>query len=193
VAFLGIGTVFGGMQVSLAAFTHEIGRPGINGLLYGIFAAGNMLAGAVYGAFRWRGGPRGRLLGSYTALALACAPLWALHTVPALGTLGLGVGLCIAPALITGYTLVDALVPAAMRTEAFTWLTGSVAFGQAVAVTTSGFLTDRWGSHAGFTVPLAGTALAATVLFALRSRLGSSGDASQAASAVGHPPAATVD
>ena len=49
IAFLGIGTVFGGMQVSLAAFTHEIGRPGLNGVLYGAFAAGNMLSGVMYG------------------------------------------------------------------------------------------------------------------------------------------------
>lgn len=168
VGFLGIGTVFGGMQVSLAAFTIEIGRPGVNGLLYGIFATGNMLAGAVYGAVRWRGSPRGRLLGSYAALTLACASLWAPHTVPALSALALGVGVCIAPSLITGYTLVDTLVPATVRTEAFTWLTGSIAFGQAAAVTTAGLLTDRAGSHAGFTVPLTGTAIAVTVLFALR-------------------------
>lgn len=192
-AFLGIGAVFGGMQVSLAAFTHEIGEPGINGLMYGIFAAGNMAAGAVYGAIRWRPGPRARLLGAYTALTLACAPLWAVHSVPALGALGLVVGLCIAPALITGYTLIDALVPAAVRTEAFTWLTGAVALGQAAAVTAAGVLTDRAGSHAGFAVPLAGTVLAMTVLSGLRERLTPPGGEAVAAGVVGHPPAVTVD
>ncbi|MGW2713556.1 MFS transporter, partial [Streptomyces sp. NPDC001356] len=38
VTFLGIGSVFGGMQVSLAAFTESIGEPGLNGVLYGVFA-----------------------------------------------------------------------------------------------------------------------------------------------------------
>lgn len=193
VAFLGIGAVFGGMQVSLAAFTHEIGRPGINGLLYGIFAAGNMTAGAVYGAVGWRRGPRARLLGAYTALTLACAPLWAVRTVPALAASGLVVGLCIAPALITGYTLIDTLVPTAIRTEAFTWLTGAVAFGQAAAVTTAGFLTDQAGSHAGFTVPVTGTALALASLSVLRGRLASPAGGTMAAGVVGHPPAVTVD
>ncbi|WP_233518425.1 MFS transporter [Streptomyces corynorhini] len=171
VAFLGIGSVFGGMQVSLTAFAEELGNPGVNGLLYGIFAAGNMLAGIVCGALAWKIGPRRRLLIGYSALTLATSVLWAVHSVPLLAGLGLLVGLCIAPALITGYTLVDSLVPASARTEAFTWLTGAVALGQAAAVTVAGQLADAFGARAGFTVPLAGTALALMVLMALRSRL----------------------
>lgn len=171
VAFLGIGSVFGGMQVSLTAFAEEMGNPGVNGLLYGIFAAGNMLAGIVCGALAWKIGPRRRLLIGYSALTLTASALWAVHSVPLLAGLGLLVGLCIAPALITGYTLVDSLVPASARTEAFTWLTGAVALGQAAAVTVAGQLADAFGSRAGFVVPLAGTALALIVLVALRSRL----------------------
>lgn len=192
-AFLGIGTVFGGMQVSLTAFAHEIGHPGISGLLYGVFAAGNMLAGVVYGTISWRRGPRARLLGSYAALALVCASLWAEHTVPALGSLGLVTGLCIAPALITGYTLVDTLVPTTIRTETFTWMTGSVAFGQAMAVTAAGVLTDRFGSHAGFIVPLAGTALALGVLVIMRGRLVVRNLPVTAAGVIGHRRPVVVD
>jgi MFS family permease len=193
VAFLGIGVVFGGMQVSLTAFTEEIGHPGMNGVLYGVFAAGNMLAGLAYGAVAWRVGPRTRLLTAYAALTLACAPLWTAHAASLLGVLGLIVGLCIAPALITGYTLVDALVPAATRTEAFTWLTGSVAFGQAVAVTAAGLVTDRWGSHAGFAVPLAGTALAFVVLTGLRGRLTPHPRGMVSASVISHRSPVVVD
>ncbi|WP_051798387.1 MFS transporter [Streptomyces sp. NRRL S-337] len=171
VAFLGIGAVFGGMQVSLTAFTQAIGQPGINGLLYGIFAGGNMLAGIACGAIAWKVGPRRRLLVAYGLLALATTPLWTVTAVPLLGAVGLVVGLCIAPALITGYTLVESLVPAAARTEAFTWLTGAVALGQAVAATSAGQLTDRFSPSTGFLVPLAGTALALVVLLALRAHL----------------------
>ncbi|WP_405592687.1 MFS transporter [Streptomyces sp. NBC_01190] len=193
VAFLGIGTVFGGMQVSLTAFTQEIGRPGLNGLLYGVFAAGNMLAGLGYGAVAWRGGARTRLLRAYAALGVACAPLCVLHTVPALGALGVVAGLCVAPTVITGYTLVDALVPPAIRTEAFAWLTGAVAFGQAMAVTAAGLLTDRWGSHAGFTVPLAGTGLALVVLVGLRGRLVPRPRGGVATGGIGHRSPVAVD
>ncbi|MFF2810935.1 MFS transporter [Streptomyces sp. NPDC058000] len=171
VAFLGIGSVFGGMQVSLTALTEHIGQPGINGVLYGIFAGGNMLAGIACGTIAWKVGPSRRLLVAYGLLALATTPLWAVTAIPLLGALGLVVGLCIAPALITGYTLVESLVPATARTEAFTWLTGAVALGQAVAATSAGQLADRFGPSSGFLVPLAGTALALVVLLTLRAHL----------------------
>jgi MFS family permease len=88
-----------------------------------------------------------------------------------LAALGLLTGMCIAPTLITGYTLVEQLVPAGARTEAFTWLTGAVAFGQAAAVTVAGQLEDRLWGGAGFLVPMAGTVLALVALVVLRSRL----------------------
>ncbi|CAM5679945.1 hypothetical protein SALBM135S_08732 [Streptomyces alboniger] len=82
----------------------------------------------------------------YTALTLMASGLWAAHSVLLLAGLGLLVGVCIAPALITGYTLVDKLVAPTGRTEAFTWLTRAVALGQAAAVTVAGQLEDRLGT-----------------------------------------------
>ncbi|MEU3599941.1 MFS transporter [Streptomyces sp. NPDC006798] len=175
VAFLGIGSVFGGMQVSLTAFTEEIGNPGVNGVLYGIFAAGNMLAGVACGVVAAKNGPLRRMILGYLGLALSVSLLWSLHSVILLGALGLLVGLFIAPALISGYTLVDGLVPASARTEAFTWLTGAVALGQAAAVTVAGRLADTQGASAGFLVPLGGTVLALATLLTLRGRLAPAG------------------
>ncbi|MGW6155354.1 MFS transporter [Streptomyces sp. NPDC055144] len=171
VAFLGIGSVFGGMQVALAAFTESIGEPGLNGVLYGTFAAGNMLSGIVCGAVAWKIAPQRRLLLAYTALAVTASGLWAAQSVLLLAGVGLLVGTCIAPALITGYTLVEKLVPPTARTEAFTWLTGAVALGQAAAVTVAGQLEDRLWDGAGFLVPMGGTVLALLLLATLRSRL----------------------
>lgn len=171
VVFLGIGSVFGGMQVSLASYTESIGEPGLNGVLYGVFAAGNMLSGLACGAVAWKTAPRQRLVIGYVALAVTASALWTAHSVPLLAGLGLLVGVCVAPALITGYTLVDDLVPAGARTEAFTWLTGAVALGQATAVTVSGQLEDGLWAGAGFLVPMGGTVLALVTLLGLRSRL----------------------
>ncbi|AQS72136.1 MFS transporter [Streptomyces pactum] len=193
VVFLGIGSVFGGMQVSLAAFTESIGEPGLNGVLYGIFAAGNMLSGLACGAVAWKVAPQRRLLVGYAALALTASGLWAAHSVLVLAGLGLLVGICIAPALITGYTLVESLVPAGARTEAFTWLTGAVALGQAAAVTVSGQLEDRLWDGAGFLVPMGGTVLALATLVALRSRLSTRPRGRTVARGVGHREHAAVD
>ncbi|MDI3403455.1 MFS transporter [Streptomyces cavernicola] len=193
VAFLGIGSVFGGMQVALTAFAEEAGQPGVNGLLYGIFAAGNMLAGIACGAIAWKVGPRRRLLVGYTALAATASTLWTVHSVALFAVLGLLVGMCIAPALITGFTLVESLVPASARTEAFTLLTGAVALGQAVAVTLTGRLADAFGASAGFLVPMAGTVLALLTLVALRSRLAPASQSRTVARGVGHRSPVTVD
>ncbi|MFI6621148.1 MFS transporter [Streptomyces sp. NPDC050528] len=193
VTFLGIGSVFGGMQVSLAAFTESIGEPGLNGVLYGTFAAGNMISGLVCGAVAWKVAPQRRLLVGYAALALTASALWTAHSVPLLAALGLLVGMCIAPALITGYTLVEGLVPAGARTEAFTWLTGAVALGQAAAVTVAGQLEDRLWGGAGFLVPMVGTVLALGTLVALRSRLATRPRSRTVARGVGHRVPVAVD
>ncbi|MFF0586248.1 MFS transporter [Streptomyces sp. NPDC003781] len=193
VVFLGIGSVFGGMQVSLAAFTESIGEPGLNGVLYGVFAAGNMISGLACGAIAWKAAPQRRLLVGYAALALTASGLWAAHSVLVLAGLGLLVGMCIAPAIVTGYTLVEGLVPAGARTEAFTWLTGAVALGQAAAVTVAGQLEDRFWDGAGFLVPMGGTVLALVVLVALRSRLATRPSGRTVARGVGHRAPATVD
>ncbi|WP_432025403.1 MFS transporter [Streptomyces sp. 1222.5] len=193
VTFLGIGSVFGGMQVSLAAFTESIGEPGLNGVLYGVFAAGNMLSGVACGAIAWKVAPQRRLVLGYAALALSASALWTAHSVLLLAALGLLVGMCIAPSLITGYTLVDSLVPAGARTEAFTWLTGAVALGQAAAVTVAGQLEDRLWDGAGFLVPMAGTVLALVTLVALRSLLAAPHRNRTVARGVGHRVPVTVD
>ncbi|MFD0315558.1 MFS transporter [Streptomyces flavalbus] len=193
VAFLGIGSVFGGMQVSLAAFTESIGEPGLNGVLYGVFAAGNMLSGIACGAIAWKAAPQQRLVVGYAALALVASGLWAAHSVVVLAGLGLLVGMAIAPALITGYTLVEGLVPAGARTEAFTWLTGAVALGQAAAVTVAGQLEDRLWDGAGFLVPMGGTMLALATVLALRSRLAARPGGRTVARGVGHRSPVAVD
>ncbi|MFJ5266267.1 MFS transporter [Streptomyces sp. NPDC088387] len=193
VAFLGIGAVFGGMQVSLTAFAESIGEPGLNGVLYGTFAAGNMISGIACGAIAWKSAPQQRLLVGYAALALTASGLWAAHSVLVLAGLGLLVGMSIAPALINGYTLVDGLVPAGARTEAFTWLTGAVALGQAAAVTVAGQLEDRFWDGAGFLVPMGGTLLALGTVLALRSRLSTPSRARTVARGVGHRTPVAVD
>ncbi|MEU5594547.1 MFS transporter [Streptomyces sp. NPDC020298] len=193
VTFLGIGSVFGGMQVGLAAFTESIGEPGLNGVLYGTFAAGNMLSGLVCGAIAWKTAPQRRLVLGYAALALTASALWTAHSVLLLAGLGLLVGMSIAPSLITGYTLVEDLVPAGARTEAFTWLTGAVALGQAAAVTVAGQLEDRLWDGAGFLVPAAGTLLALATLLALRSLLAARPRTRTVARGVGHRLPMTVD
>lgn len=193
----GVGTVFGGMQVSLAAFTQSAGQPGLNGVLYGIFAGGNMLAAVAVGAVHWKRSPQARLLAGYPVLVVAALALAATAQftpwLPLLAGFGLLAGLCIAPSMIAGFTLVEKLVPANARTEAFTWLTGAIALGQAGGSTVAGSLTDAFGAQAGFLAPLAGTGLALVALLAGRRHLAVRSEGRVAAAGAGHRETVAVD
>ncbi|MGW4384682.1 MFS transporter [Kitasatospora sp. NPDC004531] len=167
-AFLGLGTVFGALQVSITAFAEEAGSPGLNGVVYGVFAAGSMVAGVLYGLIPWRSTARQRMLACYALLVLGCSTLWAMPNLVALSIAGLFCGLAIAPTLITGYTLVETLVADGAKTEAFTWLTGAIGLGLAVGSTAAGQLIDHSGPTLGFTVPLIGSGLGLVALVTMR-------------------------
>ncbi|QPP08370.1 MFS transporter [Streptomyces bathyalis] len=196
-ALLGIGTVFGGMQVSVAAFTQSAGAPELNGVLYGVFAAGNMSAALAVGTVHWRRSADVRLLIAYPVLVLAALAMAVTAQLtpwlPLVGGLGLVLGLWVAPSMITGFTLVELLVPAAFRTEAFTWLTGAVALGQASGSMAAGQLTDAAGAGAGFFAPLAGTGLALAALVVFRRRLAIRPGDRSSGGGVGHRPPVPVD
>jgi MFS family permease len=170
-SFLGVGTVFGAMQVSVTAFAEAQGRAGMSGTVYGVFAGGSMLAGVLYGMVAWRRSARERMLASYALLVLGCSTLWAMPDLNALAVAGLGCGLAIAPTLITGYTLVETLVADGAKTEAFTWLTGAIGLGLAVGSTVAGQLIDLGGPRTGFLVPVVGAGLGLVALVTLRGLL----------------------
>ncbi|MER8183008.1 MFS transporter [Kitasatospora sp. NPDC094015] len=170
-SFLGVGAVFGAMQVSVTAFTESVGRGGASGTVYGIFAGGSMVAGVLYGLIGWKRSARQRMLFSYALLVIGCSTLWAMPSLTSLTVAGLCCGLAIAPTLITGYTLVETLVADGAKTEAFTWLTGAIGLGLAVGQTVAGQLIDQRGPSAGFLVALAGSGLGLIALVSLRGLL----------------------
>ncbi|WP_035957281.1 MFS transporter [Kitasatospora sp. NRRL B-11411] len=166
--FLGLGTVFGTLQVSITAFAEDAGSGGLSGLVYGLFATGSMVAGVLYGLVPWRSSARQRMVACYALLVLGCSTLWAMPNLVALTVAGLFCGLAIAPTLITGFTLVETLVADGAKTEAFTWLTGSIGLGLALGSTAAGQLIDRSGPSLGFTVALVGSGLGLVALVTMR-------------------------
>lgn len=167
-SILGVGAVFGGMQVSVNAFADSVGQHDAGGTVYGIFAGGSMLAGVLYGVIAWRRPVHKRMMISYALLVLGCSTLWAMPNLVALTAAGLVCGLAIAPTLISGYTLVETLVADGAKTEAFTWLTGAIGLGLAVGSMVAGRLIDGHGPSTGFLVPLVGAGLGLLALFSLR-------------------------
>jgi predicted MFS family arabinose efflux permease len=178
-AFLGVGTVFGAMQVSITAFAKDAGQPDLAGVVYGVFAGGSMLAGVLFGMIAWRRSTQQRLLGSYALLVLGCSALWAMPNLTALTAACLVCGLAIAPTLISGFTLVETLVADGAKTEAFTWLTGAIGLGLAIGSTVAGQLIDLSGPSLGFVMPVAGAGVGLVALVTLRRLLAAPGAASR--------------
>ena len=170
-SLLGVGSVFGGLQVSITAAAEAAGHAGMSGVIYGLFACGSMSAGVAFGMVSWKRSPQRRMLLSYALLVLGCSTLWAMPSLTALAVAGLCCGLAIAPTLICAYTLVDSLVRAGAKTEAFTWLTGAIGLGLAAGSTAAGLVIDAHGPSGGFLVPLAGSGLGLAGLLAGRGLL----------------------
>lgn len=169
-AFLAMGSVFGSLQIGITSLTAALGSPALAGPVYGTFSAASVVGGLLYGAVRWRVPARARLVAGLSLLAVATSALTVAGSVPMLYGAAALAGLVIAPVVITGYTLIDGLVPADVRTESFTWLNGAIGLGIATGAAVAGQLVDRFGPSLAFAVPPVITGLAALLVL---TRLGS--------------------
>ncbi|MGW5686115.1 MFS transporter [Nonomuraea sp. NPDC003754] len=151
--FLAMGSVFGSMQVGITSFTAQLGAPAVAGPVYAAFSGASVVGGLLYGAIRWRVSAPARLVWGLGLLAVATSALLFAGTVPLLFAAAGLAGLVIAPVIITGYTIVERLTPAEVRTEAFTWLTGAIGLGLATGASLAGQLVDRFGPPVAFVVP----------------------------------------
>ncbi len=161
--FLATGAAFGGLDVSMVAFSRAHGAGALGGALLGLVALGSGAGGLAYGARSHRRvlEVRFRLTAGCLALGL-CLPLLA-PGVLVMMPLAVVSGLAIAPALINGYGLIERLVPPAARTEGFAWLVTAIATGVAIGSPLAGRLIDAATPRAGFVVVAGCGALAAVI------------------------------
>ncbi len=174
VVLIAIGGVFGSVDVATVALADEAGQRAAAGLILAAYAAGSMASALVLGA---RSGsasddrlPR-QLLFASLALLVVTLPLLLRPTLLALGLLVLLAGLAVSPVLITGFSLVEALVLPAQITEGLSWAISSIGLGVAASAAGTGWLVDRAGPQAGFLVTLGSAVLVAAVALAGNGRV----------------------
>jgi MFS family permease len=161
---VGLGGVFGTIEVSMVAFAQEHGHAALAGPLLALHALTSGLVGVAYGARRWGIGLERRLAIAIALLCLGTIPL-ALADSIALMIPAIAVsGMSISPTLIASFGLVEALVPRAALTEGFAWLSTSLGAGIAVGLAVAGHVVDATSGHRAFTVAIASSLLAALVL-----------------------------
>lgn len=171
VAMTGLGATFGTVEVSIAAFAGQHGDRGITGFVLAAFALGSGTAGLVYGARHWSSSIPVRFCLQAAVFAVLLPLLLLARTVPALAVLAFVTGLGIAPTLITGFGLIDRLVPAASLTEGLSWMTTGLNFGYGVGAAVVGAVADRHGAHTAFLAPVAAGAVLLLAANAVRLRL----------------------
>jgi Major Facilitator Superfamily len=170
-AMVGMGGVFGAVEVTMAAFAGQHGARGRTGLVLAMFAFGSAVAGLIYGARHWQAPMLRRYWSQSLAFAALIPLLLAAGSVDALLLVAFVVGLGIAPSLITGFGLVESLVPTRMLTEGLAWLTTGLNVGYGVLASTVGRVADRQGAHDAFWLAVAAGAFVAVCASALALRL----------------------
>ncbi|MCY7372825.1 MAG: hypothetical protein LH461_03885, partial [Spirochaetaceae bacterium] len=137
-----VGGVFGSVEISAVAFADESGRRVIAGPLLACYAGGSMLSGLAFGAVTWRVSARRRLtMGAAVMTATVTTLPWT-DSATVLAALLFLAGVGIAPTLISGFSLVERMVPTASVTEGLTWATTGLIVGFSAATWLSGRLVD---------------------------------------------------
>ena len=169
--FIGIGCLFGSVEVVTVAYAGERDHQGLAGLLLAGYACGSLIAGLVFGSIHWPGTPQRRfpyLLGlmAFTAALLPLAVnLWLLLILLFLS------GFAISPSLITAFTLVEQLVPAARLTEGMATESTGLALGLTLGSGLAGPLIDDFGARGAYTLSAAGACAALLAAVLLRRNL----------------------
>jgi MFS family permease len=170
-----LGGVFGAAEISIIGFADQAGHKALAGPLLACYAGGSMVAGILYGAVRWRSSLARRLLLGSLAMTVTVTLLPLIRSTGVLAPSLFVAGLGIAPTLITSFSLVERLVPAAQLTEGLTWATTGIVVGFACSQPITGRLVDARSAREAFTVAAASGGLAVLVCLVGYRRLHASG------------------
>ena len=164
VAALGLGTVFGTVDVGVVAFTAEQGTGAFAGVVLATFAVTSMVGGIVYGMREWPGALQWHPRLAACALVMVTIALPFSTSNAFLITVIALAGFSVAPGLIGVFTLASRLVPRRHLTEGLTWTNSGLAAGFALGSAVTGVVVDSFGPRAGLAMSVAGALFAATAL-----------------------------
>lgn len=171
VVMIGLGGVFGTLEVSMVAFAEEHGREALAGPLLALHAVSSGVAGVLYGARAWRLGLERRLALALLVLCAGTIPLALADSIALMIPAIVMSGISISPTLISSFALVEQLVPRAALTEGFAWLSTSLGGGIAIGLAIAGPVVDATSGHQAFVTAIGASLLSAVVGISFRARL----------------------
>ncbi len=165
------GVVIGAVEVGLPAVAVQQGARWSSGPLLALFSLGSMAGGLIYSARSWALEIARRYSVILMAMAIAVAPLIAVHALAPVFALSVLAGLCLAPMISCQFSLVGALAPEGTVTEAFTWHRAATVAGMAGGSALGGSLIDARGPGGAFALGCIGVAAAAALTVLGRHRI----------------------
>ena len=155
-----VGGVFGAVELSAVAFADEHGHRALAGPLLACYAGGSMLSGLVFGAVPSDLPRRRSLVIGSAVMTATVTVLPFVRSTPVLALLLVLCGVGIAPTLISGFSLVERIVPGAAVTEGLTWATTGLVVGFSFSTWLAGQLVDSASVPWAFSVATVSGALA---------------------------------
>ncbi len=171
VVLLFVGGVFGAVELSTVAFADDAGRRALAGPLLACYAGGSMLSGLLFGALRSALPRRRSMLMGAAVMTATVAVLPFVRSTVLLAVLLVLCGIGIAPTLISGFSLVERIVPSSAVTEGLTWATTGLIIGFSSSTWLAGHLVDSQGVPWAFSVATLSGLLALTTGLAAYRRL----------------------
>ena len=166
-----MGAIFSSAEVTMVAFCGQHGHRGASGGVLAGMAFGSATAGLLYGSRAWRADLLDRF--RLQALVFGLLPLVFLVAVdiPVLAVCALVVGLGIAPALITSFSMIERIVPANSLTEGLAWLMTGLSIGYGAGAALVGRIADAYGARTAFSVTIGAGLLMGLLALVIHARL----------------------
>ncbi|MDH2424303.1 MFS transporter [Sphaerisporangium sp. TRM90804] len=161
--FLAMGAVFGSVDLITVAFAEAHGAKAAAGLLLASFAGGSMVSGLWFGFRQWRISLRHRFIRGLVVFAAGLTPIVLIADTKVMAVALFFAGLAISPTIITGYALIERLVPGHLLTEGMAWISTAVGFGVAIGAWAGGRLTDSFGPSNAYAFSLICATLAVMI------------------------------
>lgn len=154
--FLGVGVVFGSLDLTAVGVSEAEGVPAAAGFLLAMFALGSVVSGLVFGARGSRVRPAAMVAGSAVAYGIVVPLAVLVPSLPALGAALLVAGGATTPLLISAMALVESRVERARLTEGLAWPSTAMSIGVTAGSALAGILIDASAARSGFLVTAAG-------------------------------------
>jgi MFS family permease len=151
-----LGTAYGTIEVTTAAFAQHHGARHAVGPLLALWALASLAGGVVAGRLAPAGSPTRRIALLLAAMAGGSALLVVAPSVAVLALALVVTGLPMAPLGAQIYALTAAVAPQGAETESTTWLTSGISAGFAAGSALGGVVIGAGGTHAAYALAVAG-------------------------------------